>query len=267
MPPRYKKFQRDIWDYYKTHKRDLPWRNTKDPYKILVSEVMLQQTQVERVKGYYNAFLKRFPNVKALAKASLADLLRSWKGLGYNRRALNLKKAAEAIVKQGAFPRTYPALLDLPGVGQSTAGAIMNFSYSIPTPFIETNIRSVYLHFFFKGKEGVNDKDIMDIIVKTIDQKNPREWHYALYDYGMMLKKTVGGMNSQSKHYKKQSTFKGSNRELRAMILFYLLDNKKATLKQLITYLKQDEEIVKKNLEAFIKEGAFRKSGVTFMLR
>ena len=265
MLPRLKKFQEAVWGYYRENKRSFAWRSTSDPYRILVSEVMLQQTQTERVKSYYAAFLKRFPNVRALANASLSDVLILWKGLGYNRRAINLKRAAEAIVSEhgGRFPKDYRALLALPGVGPSTAGAIMNFSYHIPTAFIETNIRSVYLHFFFKDKESVDDKELLAVIEKTQDTEDPKSWYYALYDYGVMLKKTVGNQNSRSKHYKKQSTFKGSNRELRAAMLFYLLEKKKVSVPELCKALERDEAAVLKNIEAFEKEGFIRRKGAS----
>lgn len=268
MIPRYKHLQEVVWDYYKTHKRRLPWRNTRNPYKILVSEVMLQQTQVERVKSYYKAFLERFPNPESLASAPLSEVLVLWKGLGYNRRAINLKKAAEVVTKEykGTFPKEYAEILSLPGVGPSTAGALMNFSYNIPTPFIETNIRSVYLHFFFKDKEGVDDKTLMKLIQESQDTKNPREWYYALYDYGVMLKKTIGNPNTRSKHYKKQSAFKGSNRELRALMLFYILEKKKVTLSTLLKDLDKDKSAVLKNIDAFIKEGVIQKKGNTILL-
>jgi A/G-specific adenine glycosylase len=276
-------FQGEIWNYYQEHKRILPWRETRNPYHILVSEVMLQQTQVERVKGFYDAFLRKFPDVESLARAPLSEVLPLWKGLGYNRRAVNLKKTAEEIVRRNledaenvkgenlkksskvdGFPRNYSELLSLPGVGPSTAGAVMNFAYNIPTAFIETNIRTVYLHFFFKDKEGVSDKEILSLVEQTQDMKNPRDWYYALYDYGVMLKKTVGNLNTRSKHYKKQSTFKGSNRELRAQILFYLLEKKRATVSQTATHLKRKDDEVKAVLETFVKEGTMKKKGLSF---
>lgn len=263
MIPRLKNFKDAVWGYYKTHKRSLAWRNTKDPYKILVSEVMLQQTQVERVKKFYEEFLRAFPNTKTLAEAPLSEVLKLWKGLGYNRRAVNLKRAAEEVEKnhKGKFPKDYASLLKLPGIGQSTAGAIMNFAYNTPTPFIETNIRSIYLYSFFKNKDGVHDKEILELVSKTQDAENPREWYYALYDYGTHLKKTVGNQNSRSRHFKKQSSFKGSNRELRSLILSRLLEKKKVTPEQLVKALQRDKEAIVKNLTAFEKEGVIRSEG------
>lgn len=261
--PRTKTFQDTVWGYYKTHKRSFPWRNTKNPYNILVSEVMLQQTQVTRVKGYYSTFLKEFPTPKDLARAPLSKVLTKWKGLGYNRRAVNLQKACKEVVEKykGSFPKNYNELIPLPGIGQSTAGAVMNFSYNIPTPFIETNIRSVYLHFFFKNKTKITDKEIIKLVEKTQDTTNPREWYYALYDYGTMLKTTFGNQNTKSKHYKKQSVFKGSNRELRANMLFYILNKKKVSIEELILEFKKDKSAILANLGAFEKEGVLQKVG------
>jgi len=261
--PRTKVFQDTVWGYYKIHKRSFHWRNTKNPYNILVSEVMLQQTQVARVKGYYATFLKEFPTHKDLARAPLSKVLTKWKGLGYNRRAVNLQKACKEVVEKykGSFPKNYNELISLPGIGQSTAGALMNFSYNIPTPFIETNIRSVYLHFFFKNKTNVTDKEIVKLVEKTQDTTNPREWYYALYDYGTMLKTTFGNQNTQSKHYKKQSVFKGSNRELRANMLFYILNKKKVSIEELILEFKKDKSAILANLGAFEKEEVLQKVG------
>lgn len=185
------RFRGLVYDYYeKSGRHSLPWRNTRDPYKILVSEIMLQQTQVNRVLQKYEEFLKAFPDVGSLAEASTGEVLKIWQGLGYNRRALNLKRAAEIIKKdfRGEFPETAESLESLPGIGQSTRGAIMAFAFGTPTAFIETNIRSIYIHHFFKGEKNVHDREIMPLIEKTLDTENPRDWYYALMDYGVHLK-------------------------------------------------------------------------------
>ena len=224
-----KAFQKEIRSYHSKNRRDLPWRNTADPYKILVSEVMLQQTQVLRVLEKYKSFLKKFPNVEALAKASITEVLKEWQGLGYNRRGLYLKKTAEIVIKEynGKFPKDRESLIKLPDIGQSTAGALLAFSYGVPAIFIETNIRSVFLHFFFRENSFVTDTMILELVEKTIDRQAPREWYYALYDYGTHLKaskdKTTRSIHQKSAHYKKQSAFRGSNREIRSLILSYLL--------------------------------------------
>jgi A/G-specific adenine glycosylase len=228
-------FQKFIWDFYSKNKRDLPWRRTKDPYKVLVSEVMLQQTQVSRGIVKYESFLKLFPTVQSLASTSTAAVLRAWQGLGYNRRALMLKKAAEIIVKdhQGKVPKNAEQLDALPGIGVNTAGSILAYAFNEPVVFIETNIRKIFLHHFFYNKENVSDAEILPYIEKSLDQKNPREWYWALMDYGVYLSKTVPNPNRKSKHYTRQSKFEGSLRQLRGKVIAYLLDHKSVSLSKL----------------------------------
>ena len=225
MNKKEKQFVEIVWKYYNEHGRhDLPWRKTHNPYRILVSEIMLQQTQVERVIPKYQAFLRRFPTVKSLAQSELKDVLILWQGLGYNRRAKFLWQAAQAVVEQcgGGFPKDFKKLQTLPGIGSYTAAAVMNFAFNIATPLIETNVRTVYIHHFYKNKEGVTDADIMRLVERTVDRERPREWFWALMDYGTCLKKTTGNHNVRSKHYTKQSKFKGSDREIRGRIIALL---------------------------------------------
>jgi len=215
-------FRKNILEFYKKNKRDFPWRRTKNAYHILVSEMMLQQTQTERVKGKYKKFLSLFPNIQTLAEASLTDVLRAWQGLGYNRRALFLKRTSEIIMKKygGHIPHDQETLKKLPGIGTGTAGALCAFAFNIPSTFIETNIRRVYIHEFFGSRKNVSDKEIFECVRATVDKKNPREWYYALMDYGALLgREEKENPNTKSKHYKKQSSFKGSERELRGKVL------------------------------------------------
>src|ERR1700728_3957745 len=144
-------FSKTMWDYYTRNGRNLPWREDVTPYGVVVSEIMLQQTQVTRVAAKFNPFLKKFPDFAALAKASTIEVLREWQGLGYNRRGLNLQRLAKIVTEKygGKLPKMYEELLELPGIGPNTAGSIMAFAFNIPRAFIETNIRSVYIHFFF----------------------------------------------------------------------------------------------------------------------
>ena len=145
-------FRKEIWAYYRRAGRgDLPWRHTRDPYAILISEIMLQQTQVVRATEYYKKFLKRFPNFRSLARAKTGDVLAAWQGLGYNRRAMFFKRTAEIVVEQygGRLPHTRAALESLPGIGRGTSGSLMAFAFNEPEIFIETNIRRVFIHFFF----------------------------------------------------------------------------------------------------------------------
>ncbi len=262
------KFQKTVWDFYKKNRRDFPWRTTKDPYRILVSEIMLQQTQTSRVVPKYNEWLKKFPSWKALAKAPLRDVLLTWQGLGYNRRALALKKTAEIISREykGKFPTDYEKILALPGIGHYTAGAVLAFAFNIPIPIIETNIRTVFIHFFFKNKKSVHDEKILALVEKTLDEKNPRDWYYALMDYGVMLKESKNISHRQSAHYAKQSPFKGSNRELRSSILKYIATNPKVSEKQIITKMKNSSTKVKENLKKMTSEGFIQKSGSYYII-
>ena len=215
-------FIKTVREFYRAQGRhDLLWRKTTNPYSIVVSELMLQQTQVARVLPKYKEFLKQFPTVQQLAAAPLGDVLKVWQGLGYNRRAKFLWLAAQAVIDEykGKWPATLEGLKTLPGIGSYTAGAVMSFAYNQPVPLIETNVRTVYIHHFFKDGEEVTDRELLPIIERTLDETNPREWNWALMDYGAHLKTTVGNLSSKSKTYKKQSNFKGSNRYIRGAIV------------------------------------------------
>ena len=198
--------------------RDMPWRADTRPYYILVSELMLQQTQVDRVIPRFLTFIDAFPNEEALAAASLAEVLQYWQGLGYNRRAKFLHESAKRVVEQGKFPDDERGLTALPGVGKNTAGAILAYAYNQPSLFIETNVRAVYIHHYFNDQDVVDDRAIYDALEQTIDRDHPREFYWALMDYGSRLKKQ-GVKPSRSRHYKKQSPLKGSVREMRGRII------------------------------------------------
>lgn len=201
--------------------RDMPWREDTRPYYVLVSELMLQQTQVARVIPKFEAFIARFPDEQTLAAAPLSDVLTLWQGLGYNRRARYLHEAARMIVKEfnGVFPSTLVDMMRLPGVGKNTAGAISAYAFNQPVLFVETNIRTVYIHHFFNDLFEVDDKQILDVLERTIDRENPRWFYQSIMDYGSWLKANGVRNIAQSKHYKKQSPLKGSLREMRGMIL------------------------------------------------
>lgn len=201
--------------------RDMPWRQDTRPYYVLVSELMLQQTQVDRVVPKFEAFIDTFPDEQALARASLADVLRLWQGLGYNRRAKFLHEAAKKIIELGEFPSNEADLISLPGVGKNTAGAILAYAYNYPAVFIETNVRAVYIHHFFDDVDKVDDSAIRKLLEQTLDRDNPRAFYWALMDYGSWLKKQ-GIRPSRSKQYVKQSPLKGSVREVRGQIVAIL---------------------------------------------
>ena len=270
------KFQKEILDYYKKHGRKMLWRETQDPYRILVSEIMLQQTQVSRVEEKYPQFIKAFPNFKALDKAELAKVYGVWQGMGYNRRALALKKTAHIVVNdyKGALPHTHEELCILPGIGKATASSIMAFAFNLPAVFVETNIRTVFIHFFFKKRKQVVDEEILPVVEQCLYKKNPRVWYWALMDYGAMLKKSGEDKNIRSKHYKKQGRFKGSRRQKRGKILRILLDCNAMNINELYDSLKVageggkkvKREEIKNIVEELIKEGMVREEKGRYFL-
>lgn len=250
-------FQKRIWDFYTAQKRDFPWRETKNPYHILVSEVMLQQTQTSRVIEKYNTFISELPTIQNLAQVSIPELLSLWQGLGYNRRALYLQRSAQEIcsLTNGIVSQDQKELVKLPGIGPNTAASIIVFSYNIPLVFIETNIRRVFIHEFFKDQAKIYDKQILSLVEKTLDQKNPQEWYYALMDYGSHLPKLVVNPNRKSKHYSKQSKFEGSLRQVRGKILKELLIIKKISRTKLEEKTTTNQQYFTQALEQLIKEG------------
>ena len=266
-------FQNIIWDYYRTNSRNgLPWRKKTDAYSVWISEVMLQQTQVDRVITFFRNWMKQFPTIKKLAQANQVELLRAWKGLGYNSRALRLKRAAEIIVRdhKGVFPKTYEAILELPGIGPYTAGAISAFAYNQSVTMIETNIRRVYLHHFFKDRANIHDKELLEIIGQTVDYSNPREWYWAIMDYGSYLGKIIPNPNKKSRHYTVQKKFKGSDREIRGKVLELLLTKKKQSIEQLTLQLQEvtsDQERIEKILDQLDHEGFLTMNNGSVILR
>ncbi|MCL2094186.1 MAG: A/G-specific adenine glycosylase [Treponema sp.] len=220
MDLRLDEFRRTVYQAYEEAGRTFPWRENTEPWGILVSELMLQQTQVSRVEGYWTRWMEKWPSPEALAKASLAEALREWSGLGYNRRCRFLKSCADVIYEdyRGIVPHDPHILINLPGIGPYTAGAVACFAYNYPSVFIETNIRSVFLHFYFPGREGVRDKEILPLIKATLDYTQPQMWYWALMDYGNSLKK-IQNPERQSAHYSVQSKFKGSFREVRGSLI------------------------------------------------
>lgn len=234
-----RQFQELIWQKGRELYRSMPWREDTRGYYVLVSELMLQQTQVTRVAPKFEQFIARFPDEQALAKASLADVLALWQGLGYNRRARFLQQAAQMIVRDyaGAFPDTKQALHMLPGVGKNTAGAVLAYTFNQPALFIETNVRTVYIHHLFADRDEVTDQEILASLDATMDREHPREWYWALMDYGTHLKSQGVKTNARSKQYKKQSRLEGSVRQVRGQIIKLLTEQGNMTdvaLRQLL---------------------------------
>lgn len=215
-------FQDAVWDYYAHHARTMPWRTDHSPYRVLVSELMLQQTQVSRVIPKFEAFMTEFPSIQSLAAAPLDAVIRQWQGLGYNRRARFLHEAAKMIMGDfdGVFPATLKDLTRLPGVGKNTAGALLAYAFNTPVIFIETNIRTVLFHYFFADAAGVDDRELIPILQASLPaEADVREWYWALMDYGSHLKRTAGARLDVSRHHKKQAPLKGSVREVRGLIV------------------------------------------------
>lgn len=211
------------------HYRDLPWRNIDDPYAVLVSEVMLQQTQVARVEDFWRRFLAAFPTIDALAAASPADVLALWQGLGYNRRALALKRCADECSARyaGQLPQSVDELKALPGIGPATAAGVVAFARNEPSCYIETNVRTVFLHELFPEREKVTDRElspyVQDAAACAFEGATPRTWYYALLDYGAYLKSQVTNPSRRSAHYSRQSAFEGSHRQKRSFVLKFVL--------------------------------------------
>ncbi|MDR2746549.1 MAG: A/G-specific adenine glycosylase [Treponema sp.] len=214
-------FREAVYANYKKEKRIFPWRTNISPWGVLVSEFMLQQTQTERVVECWKRWMDKWPSPKLLHEASREEALRAWGTLGYTRRCFFLKDCARRIIKEhnGKVPDRPKDLEELPGIGPYTARAVPCFAYNIPTVFIETNIRAAVLHFFFKDKDKVTDKELMPILQTALDQKDPRTWYWALMDYGAALKKLVPNPNRRSAHYSRQSPFEGSFRQLRGAVV------------------------------------------------
>jgi A/G-specific adenine glycosylase len=248
-----------IWQKGAELYRPMPWRDDTRPYYVLVSELMLQQTQVPRVIPKFTAFVAAFPDEFALAQASLADVLVLWQGLGYNRRAKYLHEAAKQIVPRGAFPDSEADLLALPGVGKNTAAAIMAYSFNHPSVFVETNIRTVYLHHFFADEDEVDDKEIIQKLSATIDREHPREFYWALMDYGASLKNQGVRNIRQSRHYRKQSPLAGSLREMRGRIIKVLAEGN-TTVKNLMVRAEADERF-EPALDGLVSEGLVERQG------
>ncbi len=255
-------FQKKILDFHHTYGRDLPWRKNITPYRVVVSEIMLQQTQVSRVAYYYPRFLKTFPSWRSLAEARPKKILKAWQGLGYNRRALNLQRTAREIVKKygGQLPQDPDELSKLPGIGKATAGAILAYAYNLPVSFIETNIRRTFIDAFFKEKKTVSDREILPLVEFTLDRKNPRRWYSALMDYGSTLGMKGKNPNRKSAHYAKQPRFEGSRRETRGKILKILLKSPQ-TIAELSRAIRRPASDLQSILAELAREEFIRKRG------
>jgi A/G-specific adenine glycosylase len=239
-------FVRLIKDYYRAGRRPMPWRDHITPYRVVVSEIMLQQTRVSRVMEKFPEFIRQFPDFPSLHSASLGEVLAAWQGLGYNRRARYLHGIAIRVMEDwnGILPSSPDILQTLPGIGAATAGSITAFAFNTPVVFIETNIRRVFIHHFFADESQVADSRILPIIADTLDTDNPRDWYYALMDYGTWLSGRIENPNRRSRHYSRQPSFEGSDRQIRGEIL-----------RQLINETETDPESLIRNCSAEMSRG------------
>ncbi len=260
-----KLFQQKIYNFYHKNKRNFVWRENITPYKVFISEVMLQQTQTARVLPKFEAWLQKFPDFQALASASQYQILLAWQGLGYNRRGLALYASAQKIMHEfeGQLPKDLKILQMLPGIGPNTAGSICAFAFNLPVVFIETNIRTVFLHEFFLGQENISDQQLLLFIQESLDYKNPREWYYALMDYGVFLKRELKINNKNSKHYARQSKFIGSRRQIRGAVIRILAKLQTVSVDELLELVAEEfpnnQHDVSKIAEQLVNEKMIKK--------
>jgi A/G-specific adenine glycosylase len=249
-----REFREAILSFFASEGRDFPWRRTTDPWAILVSEFMLQQTQTSRVAPKFEAWMRRFPTPLSLAQASLREALELWSGLGYNRRCIALVEAAKSIVQMGGVPSDEDRLLALPGVGPYTARAVRAFAFGMPGIVIETNIRTVIIHFYFRGRERVSDREIAEVLDR-LAYDDPRTWYWALMDYGAALKREAGNASRRSIAYRRQSKFAGSTRQARGAVLKLLAKDGATPYRELAARALIDKSRVDAALEALEREG------------
>jgi A/G-specific adenine glycosylase len=262
-------FQDMILSFYRAFGRDLPWRATKEPYHIVVSEIMLQQTQVERVITKYQEFIEAFPDFQALAGAELSRIFPVWQGMGYNRRAIALKEIAQRVIKDydGVLPSEPEILCGFPGIGKATAASICVFAFNQPLVFIETNIRSLFIHFFFRGSEMVSDREILPLVEQTLYREDPLTWYSALMDFGVHLKKIHKNPGRKSSAYRRQAPFNGSTRQIRGMILRCLSRGAGLTAHAMQRELQVEKDLLESLLEALVKEGFIGEKQGRFTMR
>lgn len=261
-PSRRHSFQKKVLDFYVKRGRTLPWRQTTDPYNIWVSEVMLQQTQVERVLPYYSSWLEKFPTVEALARGESSEVLRLWSGLGYNSRALRMRQCAKEIIQRfsGEFPRSEADLRSLPGIGPYTARAILSFAHNEEVPVIDTNIRRIFI-YVFSLPEKIPEGELESIARSLIPKGRSRDWHNALMDYGALeLTSRKTGIKPRSQ----QSVFKGSDREVRGWVLKQLVRGERLRSSEVSKRFPEKETT--KIISEMAAQGLIRKDGAQLFL-
>lgn len=235
--------------------REMPWRNDTNPYNVLLSEVMLQQTQVSRVLQKFEEFKCVFPTIQDLAQADFQEVLAHWSGLGYNRRAKFLHQTAQRIVQFETFPTEQTILQTCPGIGENTAASVLVYAFNQPLVFLETNVRTVLIyHFFQEEQTKIEESVLKNLAEQVLYRQNPRQWYWALMDYGTYLKKTVGNFNKQSQKHTTQSKFEGSFRQKRASVLRCLLKNGPLTATEIAEYETLDSALTNQLIESLLKD-------------
>ena len=235
--------------------REMPWRSDTNPYNILLSEVMLQQTQVGRVLQKFKEFKTTFPTLDDLAHADFQEVLAHWSGLGYNRRAKFLHQTAQQIIQLESFPIEQSILQKCPGIGENTAASILVYAFNQPLVFLETNVRTVLIyHFFQEEREKVEESVLKHLADQVLYRQNPRQWYWALMDYGTYLKKTVGNFNKYSQKHTVQSKFEGSFRQKRADVLRLLLQKGPLTTEEISEFLLYETDLTQQLLLALERD-------------
>lgn len=235
--------------------REMPWRSDTNPYNILLSEVMLQQTQVGRVLQKFKEFKTTFPTLDDLAHADFQEVLAHWSGLGYNRRAKFLHQTAQQIIQLESFPIEQSILQKCPGIGENTAASILVYAFNQPLVFLETNVRTVLIyHFFQEEREKVEESVLKHLADQVLYRQNPRQWYWALMDYGTYLKKKVGNFNKQSQKHTTQSKFEGSFRQKRAAVLRLLLQKGPLTAEEISEFLLYETDLTQQLLLALERD-------------
>ncbi len=248
-------FQQTVLAKGKELYREMPWRSDTTPYFILLSEIMLQQTQVPRVMQKFAEFIEAFPTLEDLAHADFQEVLAHWSGLGYNRRARFLHQTAQKIVENGSFPTDEAFLRSCPGIGENTAASILVYAFNQPLVFLETNVRTVLIYTFLNDQtEKIDESVLKDLARQTLYAENPRQWYWALMDYGTYLKKTEGNFNKMSKKHTTQSKFEGSFRQKRAAVLRCLLQNGPLSHSEIATLTNYDLSLVEELIDALQKD-------------
>lgn len=235
--------------------REMPWRSDTNPYNILLSEVMLQQTQVVRVLQKFEEFKIAFPTLQDLAQADFQEVLMHWSGLGYNRRARFLHETAKKLCTFSTFPDDQTILQSCPGIGENTAASIVVYAFNKPLVFLETNVRTVLIyHFCNDVTEKVDESVLRNLAEQTLYSENPRQWYWALMDYGTYLKKTEGNFNKYSQKHTVQSKFEGSFRQKRAAVLRLLLQKGPLTADEISEFLLYETDLTQQLLLALERD-------------